>query len=316
MKYDDKRMTDRILILFNPSAGKGRARLKLGRLEESLRRHDVPCELVVTRSEQELRTIVREQAGSRRTIAGAGGDSTFHIMANELIHAAAETRLGIIGIGSSNDIAREFGLDSLDRACAALKKGSSRKIDLGCIRQEGSTLRYFIGQANIGLGVVVNQRIEFLAGRSPHLARKQTLAGMMAVIGAFRLKKIPLSLRIESERGDVSGEFTAAVFSNIRFWATGRIIAPASCPDDGRLDACLIRSCSFGRLLTVAAKSRRGRHISLREVEIQSAPSFEVSSGTPFEVQTDGEILGGHQQPGLFTKLTFCAVSQSLNIIC
>ena len=309
-------MTERIPILFNPSAGKGRARARKAGLEEALRRHGVLFDLIVTRSEDELRALVREQVGVCRTIAGAGGDSTFHIMANEIIRAAAETRLGIIGIGSSNDIAREFGLDGLDKACAALKKGRARKIDLGCIRQEGSTLRHFIGQANFGLGVVVNQYVESLAGRRPHLGKRQTLAGVMGVIQAFSRRKIPLPLRIEYENGSVSGEFVAAVFSNIRYWATGRIIAPASRPDDGRLDACLVRPCSFGRLLAIAAMSKRGRHVRMREVEMLSAPSFEVSSGTPFEVQTDGEILGGHQRPGRFTKLTICAASQALNLVC
>src|SRR4030042_3830132 len=112
-------MTERIPILFNPSAGKGRARARKAGLEEALRRHGVLFDLIVTRSEDELRALVREQGGVCRTIAGAGGDSTFHIMANEIIRAAAEHRLGVMGIGSSNDIAREFGLERPDKTRAA-----------------------------------------------------------------------------------------------------------------------------------------------------------------------------------------------------
>jgi len=281
-----------------------------------LREHGVAFDLVVTRSEEDLKALVREQAGRYRTIAGAGGDSTFHIMANEIIRAGSDVRLGMIGIGSSNDIAKEFGLDSFDGACRALSKGEGRKIDVGCIFQDGSPLRYYLGQMNIGLGAIVNQYVEALAARKPSLAKRQTLAGLMGVVHAFRSGKIPLPLTVESERGRIAGEYIVAVFCNLRYWATGRIIAPAARPDDGRLDACLIGKRSFVRLLVLASRSRRGRHVRAEEVEMLASPSFEIASQETFEIQTDGEILGGYLKPDQFKKVIVSAIPRALNIIC
>jgi diacylglycerol kinase (ATP) len=309
-------MIDKISILFNPSAGRGRAIGKKDRLEEALRKHGVVFDLVVTQSEEELRTLTREHAGTYRTIVGAGGDSTFHIMANEILRAGADVRLGMIGVGSSNDIAKEFGLDNIDRAGAVLRKGGARKIDVGCIVKDGAPLRYYLGQANIGLGAIVNQYVEALLSRRPSLGKRQTLAGLMGAIHAFRSGEIPFPLTVEAESGRVAGDYTVAVFCNIRYWATGKIIAPTAHPGDGKLDACLIGDCSFGRLISIASMSRRGKHVRAKEVEMLSSPSFEITSERSFKIQTDGDILGGYQQPDRFHKITLTAIPQALTVIC
>ncbi len=101
------------------------------------------------------------------------------IVANELLATGSAARLGMIGVGSSNDIDREFGLDSLDKACAALRAGRTRRIDAGRIVRGGETRRYFLGQANVGLGAMVNAYVADLARKRSRLAAHQTLAGVL-----------------------------------------------------------------------------------------------------------------------------------------
>jgi diacylglycerol kinase (ATP) len=309
--------SDKIAILFNPSAAQGKAFKKKAALEMRLRRMEIPYDLVVTQSEDHLRALTLEQARKYKTLIGAGGDSTFHIMINEMIRAgaAAEVKFGMIAVGSSNDIAKEFGLDSLDKACLAAKNGRAKKIDLGCIFEDETPLTYFLGQANIGLGVFVNKRLAELRARKYRLTKRQTLAGILAVFNAYRSKKIPLPLAVHSEEGTIEKKFMAAVFSNLRFWATGKMIAPAALPDDGRLDACLIKECSFSRLAHIASLARKGNHVRAMEVDILRASSFKVSSENPFEIQTDGEILTAPDGRTKFQKIVFSVVPQALNII-
>jgi diacylglycerol kinase family enzyme len=307
---------DKAAVLFNPSAGRGKAMGMKDRVEACLRENGVPYDLFVTGSEEELRALAREHARNRSTVVGAGGDSTFHLIVNEIVKAGAVARFGMIGVGSSNDIDREFNVDSLEKACRTLKRGWSRRVDLGCIVQGSETLRYFLGQANVGLGAQVNGYVEALARRKPALGRRQTLAGVLGVIRSYRSGILPLSLTMASEAGTVRGDFVAAVFSNIRYWATGKLIAPEALPDDGSLDACLIGMCSFGRLARIARLAGKGRHGTMKEVRFLRSSSFEVSSETPFEVQTDGEIIGGAERPETFERVTFKVLPRALDLVC
>jgi diacylglycerol kinase (ATP) len=307
---------DRIAILFNPAAGKGKALKKQVRMEQLLRKFAIPYDLFVTQSEEHLKELTRKNAGRYKTLAGAGGDSTFHMMVDEIMKTGEEVDFGMIGLGSSNDISKEFELDTLEKACAALKDRKTRQIDLGCISGEETILEYFVGQANIGLGVWVNRYVEELARKRPHLGRIQGLAGTLGIIHALRTKKVPLSLTIESEENKFEGQIALAVFSNIRYWATGRKINPAARPDDGWLDGCLIKACSFRRLARLAALSRTGKHVQAREVRILRSRAFEVSSEQAFEVQTDGEFLGGSRETASFKKIQFTVIPQALNVIC
>jgi diacylglycerol kinase (ATP) len=307
---------DKIAILLNPSAGGGKALQKKGRLEQLLRQFAIPYDLFITQSEGHLRELTRKNAGRCKILAGAGGDSTFHIMVNELIKAGEDVDFGMIGLGSSNDICKEFGLDTLERSCAALKEQRKRRIDLGGLSGESNPVRYFLGQANIGLGVWVNRYIEELAGRWVRPGRTQGLAGVRGVIHSFRTQRAVLSVAVESESGKSEVPLTLAVFSNIRYWATGRLINPTARPDDGWLDGCLIRACSFLRLARLAALCRKGRHVKARGVRFLRSRTFLVSSEQAFPVQADGEILGGSRKPAHFKTLRVTVIPKALNVIC
>jgi len=307
---------DRIAILFNPAAGRGRALKRKSRLEQLLRKWEVPADLVVTADEENLKALTRDCAGRYQALAGAGGDSTFHIMIDEIVRSGAKVDFGLIALGSSNDVAREFGLESLEKACQALKRKRTRAIDLGSIEHGGKILRYFIGQANIGLGAKVNRYVDGLAKKKTRLAGRQTLAGVLGIMRAYRRKEIPLPLTIEAGEHRSSGDYIAAVFSNIRFWATGRLLNPSARTDDGRLDACLLTDCPFLRLARLARLARKGRHVGAPEFQFLAAPAIEVSSEQEFEVQVDGEIIGGSNTPLLFKNLLIRAVPRALRLIC
>ena len=303
-----------IPILLNPTAGSGGARRGRERLEAELRRAGTAYTLTVTDSEEHLRRMTRTLAAERGVIAGAGGDSTFLIMINEILGAGLRARLGLIGLGSSNDIPREFGIETIAKACLALAGGRVRRIDAGSVRTAESGVLYFLGQANIGLGAVVNRFVADLARRRPRLARRQTLAGLLGIRRAFRRKDIPIALSIRAGGRCFDGPLAAAVFANTRYWASGRIIAPDARPDDGLLDACLIEARSMRRLSAIDGAAKRGRHSGRRGVTMFQAAEFEVRSERPFMIQTDGETICAVGEPRFFRQAVIRSVPAALEI--
>jgi diacylglycerol kinase (ATP) len=306
---------DKIAVLFNPSAGQGRATDRKAEVEAGLRNNGVSFDFFVTESEAELKSKAVTAGRSYRTVVGAGGDSTFHLIVNELVRSGASAGFGMIGTGSSNDIDLEFGLDSIGKACLALKTGRRRRVDLGAITNGGRILRYFLGQANIGIGARVNIFVEELGVNRPWLARRQSLAGLLGIIRAYKSGGLPVTLTVHSDGPTVSGGFISAVFANIRYWSTGRVIAPKARPDDGLLDACFIGMCPFFRLARIARLAVDGRHGRMKEVRFGRSQSFEVLSETPFPVQTDGEILGSRERPDEFTRIGIETVPGALDLI-
>lgn len=304
------------IILFNPSAGKGRAGQNRAELEQRLSGHGIPYELIITRSEEHLKSLTAEKASCCSVLAGAGGDSTFNIMINVLMRHRLPTPLAMFGMGSSNDVPKAFGLDTLEKACRALKRGHIHSIDLGAAANETGILKYFIGQGNIGLGALVAAHVEELSIRKPKWGRRQTLAGALAVVAAYHGRKIPLPLEIQIPGRRENGRYLTAVFHNTRYWATGKILNPESRPDDGLLDCCLIRECSLIRLSRLYGLAGKGRLGKAQEVTFLQANTFKISSSRDFEVQVDGELLGGFSRPSRFNRMEFRLIPGSLPLIC
>ncbi len=306
---------DPVPILLNPSAGTGAAGRSRARLEAELRRQGIPYELTVTTSAAHLRERTRELAARGGIVAGAGGDSTFLIMAEEILKTGALAALALVGLGSSNDIPAALGLETIGKACRAIRAGGRKRVDVGAVIEDGVLRRHFLGQANVGLGVAVNRYVSGLAARKPRRAKRQTLSGFAGIRKAYRDRLVPLPLRVETEDARAEGLFTAAVFANIPLWTSGKRIAPAALADDGLLDACLIGPCSMLRLARIYALAGRGRHTGEPEVRMLRAPEFAVRSETPFDIQADGEIIEADPAARPARTVVFRALPGALEIV-
>ena len=92
-------------LLFNPSAGKGKAYKKKEQIESLLQQFKVPYEMFITKSEKHLRELANKFSQQGKMLVGAGGDSTFSIIINEIKKNHTNVNFGMIAVGSS--ISRE-----------------------------------------------------------------------------------------------------------------------------------------------------------------------------------------------------------------
>jgi diacylglycerol kinase (ATP) len=306
---------EKIAILFNPSAGKGRAGQKRRTLQKCLKEQGIGYDWFDSRHEDDLRNLVSVTAEDYPTLIAAGGDTTLLIVINELMRLGADNTLGMIGLGSCNDVVKEFEVHSIKRACLAIRRNRSRRIDLGAVREGRKILRYYPGQASIGLSVLINQYVERAIKHSPRLGKYQTISGIRGGWQACRSAEVPIRLDVEYEEGRVSGEFMLAVFNNIRYYAAGKMATPRARTDDGLLDAFLIKKCSFSRLAYLTFLTPPATYAGKKEAVILQAPRFAVSSDKPFTVQIDGEVLSQDALPRGFRRLEFASVPRALKII-
>ena len=100
-----------------------------------------------------LRDTIREQASSFDMIVLGGGDGTMNAAAPALLETGLP--LGILPLGTANDLARTLGIPTeLKRAARGVIGGWTRRIDLGEVNGHP-----FFNVASIGLSVEVTREL-------------------------------------------------------------------------------------------------------------------------------------------------------------
>jgi diacylglycerol kinase family enzyme len=143
----------RTVLILNPVAG--RSLLAETQEEPQSIEEEICSALRVYHFEPEVWYTTLEDPGERmaRTavdehidlVIAAGGDGTVHAVASGLI--GGESTLGIIPVGTMNNLARSLGIPlSVEAACTALAWGETCTIDVGLINGQ-----VFLEVAGIGL---------------------------------------------------------------------------------------------------------------------------------------------------------------------
>lgn len=219
-----------------------------------------------------------------------GGDGSVGCAAG--LVADREVTLGIIPLGTANDLARTLQLPSrLDVACETLAHGKVVDIDLG--RVDGEP---FLNVASVGLSVGVTKAL------TPRLKRwLGPLAYPVATVRAYRRHE-PFRARLEFPDGDHPttelDDLLQVAVGNGRHYGGGNAVSPTAGIDDHMLDIYAIvrgrlrEHVSIARLLKDGSLVHHDRvhHLTTRRVRLVTEPGLPVN--------LDGEIAA--RTPALF----------------
>lgn len=288
------------VFLVNPGGGRGRTGARMEPLRRLAARAGAP--LLVSRDVADLERLAREAvaAGALRLLV-AGGDGTVHHALQAL--AGAETALGILPLGSGNDLAGALGVPAdLERAVDLALSAPVRSIDLGAAGG-----RYFAGVAGLGFDSEVNRYANTI---------RRLPGGLVYVWAVLRMLRgfRPPRLDIEFEgAGEGGQEGTAPPFSgpvmfvalaNSPRYGGGMRIAPEARLDDGLLDCVVVRAISRPALLRVFPGVFRGAHVRHPAVTVVRAPAAALRLDRPLTSYGDGEpLVEVGEQPVRFAVL-------------
>jgi diacylglycerol kinase (ATP) len=262
-------------VLLNPAASRGRGG---SRLAGALRGEGL--EVVETSSPSDMtRQAGRAASDGHERVLVAGGDGSIHYAIQAL--AGTDCALGIVPVGSGNDLARALGIaPKPEAALAHALRGSSRKIDLGRIGE-----RLFAGV--VGLGIdgdvcrIVGEQPAWIPGTAAYAyAALRSLA-------SFR----PPSLIVEYEGGSFAGPVLLAGLANSPVFGGGMRIAPTAALDDGWLDLVIVEPVPFFELLRVFPRVYRGRHLSHPAVHCVRVRKASLLADRQRTFYADGEPL-------------------------
>jgi len=209
----------------------------------------------------------------------AGGDGTINAVVNGLNPGAAT--LAVLPFGTSNVLAAEIGLTSLDDALERIIAGKTQSLSVGVIEFENRSLRFLL-MAGIGLDGAVVRDVWPLGKK---LLRQ----------GAYALSALKSALFWDStvfsiDSPDGAGTCHTAIICNASRYGGNFILAPESTPFQSGLSAICITDNTRRAYLTSAAALFRGRAGNCKGMIRIRSSLFEVRGRLP--VQIDGDFVG------------------------
>ncbi len=273
-------------LLFNPTAGRGRAGRRAEAIVDMLGENGVRTTPVPSRAEGDIEQMAFDMIGEgHRHLIVAGGDGSIHEAVNGIMRAGGEADLSIIPIGTGNDFAKAASIPVHWEHAAALladrieSGGSARSVDVGRCNE-----RYFANGAGIGFDAKVSAIARDL--RLP----MGDLVYLLALFRAMRSRVTTPRLTMTFGDERIEGEMTLANFSNGP-WVGGMFhIAPDARNDDGLLDLVYADPVSRGRIVTLLPKLLRGTHLDAPEVHAHTLRKCRVIADAPVVSHLDGEV--------------------------
>lgn len=277
----------RVVLAVNPAAAFGRHVLAGDEAARCLRAAGLDVVVLRRNSMDALGEAVDEalQAGTEALVV-VGGDGMVHLGVNSL--AGTGLPLGIVPVGTGNDVARMLGLPLQDVAASCARvisalDGGGRVLDAGRITAVGRTT-WFAGAVSAGFDAAVNERAN--SWRWPRGAFRYTLA-MLRELGSFRAITYTVTADGASSR---VGAVLISV-ANGQSIGGGMRIVPDAAPDDGLLDLFIVKPLSRLAFLAVFPKVFSGRHTTHPAVEIRRVRSVRLTADNVV-AYADGERIG------------------------
>jgi diacylglycerol kinase (ATP) len=267
-------------VIYNPAAGRGKARRWVREVEEHLRGRGARVDCEPSTDPGDLVRIAAESSrGDYDRVVICGGDGTLNLAVREF--DLEKGTLALIPTGSGDDFARVVGIPRKIRAaCDNVIDGTVREVDVAL----ANGLRY-LGVAGLGfdseVAELANRGVPYLRGPAVY------------VYAIFRVlpKFTPRLVRIRTETGVRDERIMFAAIGNTRQYGGGIRITPEASLDDGLLDLCIVHQTTRVELLKTLPKAYSGAHVKSSFVEMGRGREFHFESEQEMAVYADGEPL-------------------------
>src|SRR5919107_3060411 len=270
-------MTRRALLIVNNKSRSGETQCKTA--IERLRAHDIEPVHVECKRREDMSPLIVRHKGQVDCVVVGGGDGTINAAALGVIEA--NLPLGILPLGTANDLARTLGIPfDLDGAAQVIADGFTRKIDLGIVNGEP-----FFNVASIGLSAELAQKL------TRDIKRRWGRLGYALVALKVLAQAKPFRATIYSEKESVRVKTLQIAVGNGRFYGGGNAVEKDAAIDDPPLDLYSLELDRAWKLALMARSFRYGEHGAWSEVRAIRAQEFDIRTRRPRPINADGEIV-------------------------
>lgn len=223
-----------------------------------------------------------------------GGDGAIN-EAIQGIHDFSKVHLGLIPIGSSNDLTRDmphFVKDPIDNLKMILSVEKPLPMDYGTVTFEDGSSRNFVVSCGIGFDAAVCE--EANRSKAKSALNKVGLGKLVylciALKQIFSAKLTPATLIIDGQEPKKINRFRFIACMNHPFEGGGFQFAPDANATDGIFELCEVGDIPTGQILFALPSSFKGKHYRYNGIYPHKASSFIIKTDAPQWVHTDGEV--------------------------
>jgi diacylglycerol kinase (ATP) len=232
----------------------------------------------------DLSQLARHAADTGHDVVVAGGDGTVSRAAAALL-GHDEATLGILAMGSFNNMARGFGVPvTLEAALDVIGSGQTSEVDAGWVVRDTEDGRPFFEAAGVGLDAIGFLAVELAERRGWWRAARALWRGM-------RMRRTPMRITIDG-RTYRTGSPTVTV-SNGPYHGMGFAISADADPTDGLFDVAVFAGMSRWEVLRhFLAVARRRRRREPRVVGYRARRVTVEGGRQTLPAHADGESIG------------------------
>ncbi len=272
-------------ILINPTSGKGRSAKNAPLALERLRERGVDVTALQGVDADESLHLAREAvAGGVDALVACGGDGTVHL-ALQAVHGS-QSALGIIPVGTGDDIARALSIPRGDPRTAAdiIADGRTRAVDYAIVDAADGTQRAFLAVLSVGFDSEVNQRAN--AMRWP-TGQSRYLLATFAELKVY--KPVEFSITVDGQTQIEEGMMLAV--GNGPSYGGGMKVCPGASLDDGQLDLTFLSKTSKATFIRTFPSVFKGTHVDRPFVRTLRGSTVRVEAAGQ-TAYADGEYVG------------------------
>jgi diacylglycerol kinase (ATP) len=261
-----------------------------------------------------LARAIRAEGGGKGIIS-VGGDGTAQEVVTGMLAdgAACEIPLGIISVGSGNDLTRTFfgygkktPKTNTEAYLARILEGHTRAFDaIRVTGTDGRDAMAYLNISNIGLDErIVHNAIRF----KPRFKKNAYLVS--AFVSIVRHKNTPMRVTVyngKTERA-FEGPFTLAAVCNGVYYGGAMPIAPSAKPDDGLITLCLADKMSSLKALPLFPTMLMAKHTAMKSVNLYDCERVVISLEDARNLCMDGNL---YEREG---ELTFDIIPAAVKV--
>ena len=269
-------MTKRALLLINRHSRKGKE--NFAQTVELLNHWDFEIISVPLKKVEDIPFLMEKYRSNIDLVIVGGGDGTLNAMVDVLVET--QLPLGIIPLGTANDLARTLGIpNSIAEACRIIAEGNLKYIDLGWVNN-----KYFFNVASLGLSVKITQKLnKGLKRRLGILAYAWTALQLLS-------KTRPFTAMIGIDGQNIKVKTLQIAIGNGRYYGGGMPIAHDAQIDDQRLDLYSLEIEHWWQIFPLLWTLPRGQQGLLSWVRTLKGKEIQIQTRKPHSINTDGEI--------------------------
>jgi diacylglycerol kinase (ATP) len=283
-----KNTIGKTILIANPGSGTASDRGKLlEQVTRCLGDLGVKVKVVVAKPKEKAIPIARKAVkDGYKVIIAMGGDDTIEAVIRGM--AGSKVRLGMIPVGTANNLAKSLGIpEDPIHACELIASGKFRELDMGEARVKKGKKFPFFELVMIGIGAAIYpDALHVSKGKGGFASIKGAIQTVLA-----HETKPRVTLKMDGA-SNVRIESMLAIVSNVPLIGPNMLVNPNALIDDGLLDISVYPNFTKAELLAYSTKVMNKASTDDGKIQRYRAQEIVIKTSPKLKVMADGVMLG------------------------